>query len=86
MQDQYPQSAWATVWKRVSGLVCVIGVVALAICDFSFPGRWLVFFGGVLQLFIVSIWLTLFNDVIVCESRLKIKMFQFFWSPYLGTT
>lgn len=81
MQDQYRQPAWATVWKCLSGLVCAIGVVVVATCGFSFPGRWLVFLGGVLQLFIVSIWLTLFNNVIVCKSGLRIKMFQFFWIP-----
>lgn len=80
MRDRYRQPSWATVWKYISGLVCVTGIVVLAIYRFQFPGRWLVILGAILQLFIVSIWLTLFNDIIVCGDGVKVKLFQLFWA------
>ena len=78
MQDRYHQPVWATVRPRWSILVYIMTVV-LSIYWFQFAGRWLFIILSVLGLLVISLWLTLFNDIIVNESELKIKIFQLFW-------
>lgn len=78
MEDRYHQPSWARAVPRWSGLVFVIMIV-LSIYWFQFSERWLFILVSVLGLLFDGIWLALFNDVIVCESGLKMQMFQFYW-------
>jgi hypothetical protein len=78
MQDRYRQPAWATSRPRWSILVYVM-TIGLSIYWSDFPGRWLPVLLSILGLLVISLWLTLFNDIVVNESGIKIKIFQLFW-------